>query len=999
MLKRLRSATVCGIVTLVLLSCTTFLASAQETNFYLRADMDAQEDRWVDSTFNALSVEERLGQLFMIRAHSDLGPDHIAKVEALIKQYKVGSLCFFQGTPEKQAELINRYQDLSSTLPLMVAIDGEWGLGMRMPASTISFPRQLTLGAIQDNDLIYQMGREVGQQLKRAGIHVNFAPVVDINNNAANPVINNRSFGEDRYNVTIKSYQYMKGMQDEGVMACAKHFPGHGDTDVDSHYDLPVINHDLARLDSIEFYPFELLSKEGVGSMMIAHLNVPALDQRANRPTTLSRNAVTNLLREQMRFQGLAFTDALEMKGVTKYFKSGEVEAEALVAGNDILVLPEDIGAAMRTIKAYIEAGKLDQTQVDASIKRMLRAKYRLQLTSFTPIEVDNIRKDLNNKDALALKSRLIKNALTLVRNQKKLLPFTQTTQLKIASLSIGVKQKTAFQNRLDAYQKMEHYQLHTGTTASSRSAIAQKLAEQDVVLVSLHNMSKFANKNFGLKQTDLDFLYQLNRETKVVLNIFGSPYSLKYFDRFEWVLCAYEDDQLTQDLTAQALFGAFSIQGRLPITASKRSTFNSGHITPTAYRMGYSLPEATGLNSDTLQKIDAIIQEAIQIKATPGCVVLVAKDGQIVFEKAYGYHTYAKQRAVKTSDIYDLASITKVASATLAVMHLQDQEKINIQEPINNFLPELNTTNKNGKTIKDIMAHHAGLIGWIPFYKQTVSKSRRNPQPLKDFYRPTPDDAYSVQVADGLYLREDFRDSIWQQIYHSDLRNSTDYRYSDLGFYLMAQLVERQSGLPLDQYMQKHFYQPMGLQNTSYLPLQKFDKDRIVPTERDNYFRKRTVHGYVHDMGAAMLGGVSGHAGLFSSAQDLAQLMQMLLQGGYYGGQQYLKPETIANFTMRHPRSSRRGIGFDLQELNPNHSPNLASEASPNTFGHLGFTGTAVWTDPDEDLIYIFLSNRTYPSMNNNKLHKLDFRPRVQSVIYQALESRTKNTNNRSGS
>ncbi|MEM6377093.1 MAG: glycoside hydrolase family 3 N-terminal domain-containing protein [Bacteroidota bacterium] len=998
MLKRLLQASVPGIITLILLLNPGFKAIAQSTNFYLSAGIDQQEDRWVDSVFNALSVDERLGQLFMIRAHSDLGPDHIAKVEAQIKQYKVGSLCFFQGTPEKQAELINKYQDLSSTLPLMIAIDGEWGLGMRMPASTISFPRQLTLGAIQNNDLIYQMGREVGQQLKRAGIHVNFAPVVDINNNAANPVINNRSFGEDRYNVTIKSYQYMKGMQDEGVMACAKHFPGHGDTDVDSHYDLPVINHDLNRLDSIEFYPFELLSKEGVGSMMVAHLNVPVLDQRANRPTTLSKNTVTNLLREQMRFQGLAFTDALEMKGVTKYFESGEVEAEALVAGNDVLVLPEDIGAAMRTIKAYIKDGKLDQNQVDESIKRMLRAKYRLKLTGFTPIKVEDIRKELNNKDALALKGALIKNALTLVRNQKKLLPFTQTDQRTMAALSIGANKKTAFQNRLDAYQKMEHFQLNKSTTASKRKELAQGLAQKDVVLVSLHNMSKFANKNFGLNQVDLDFLYQLNRQTKVVLNIFGSPYSLKYFDRFEWVLCAYDEDDLTQDLTAQALFGAFSLQGRLPVTASKRSTFNSGHITPKAFRMGYSLPEATGLNSDTLKKIDDIIQEAIDIKATPGCVVLVAKDGQIVFEKAYGHHTYAKKRAVSTTDIYDLASITKVASATLAVMHLQDQEKVDIQQPINNFIPELNATNKNGKTIKDIMAHHAGLIGWIPFYKQTVSKSRRNPQPLKAFYRPAAEDAYSIEVADGLYLRQDFRDSIWQQIYHSDLRSSTDYRYSDLGFYLMAKLVEQQSGLSLDEYMDQHFYQPMGLHNMGYLPLQKFDKDRIVPTERDNYFRKSTVHGHVHDMGAAMLGGVSGHAGLFSTANDLAQLMQMLLQGGYYGGQQYLKAETITNFTMRHPRSSRRGIGFDLQELNPNHSPNLASEASPNTFGHLGFTGTAVWTDPDEDLIYIFLSNRTYPSMNNNKLHKLDIRPRVQSVIYQALENR-KNHNNQNGS
>jgi CubicO group peptidase (beta-lactamase class C family) len=301
--------------------------------------------------------------------------------------------------------------------------------------------------------------------------------------------------------------------------------------------------------------------------------------------------------------------------------------------------------------------------------------------------------------------------------------------------------------------------------------------------------------------------------------------------------------------------------------------------------------------------------------------------------------------------------------------------------------LPELNATNKRGKVIKDIMAHHAGLIGWIPFYKQTVSENRYIPKPLPEFYRSQPADDFTVEVAQGLYLRKDFQDSIWQQIYHSDLRRRTNYRYSDLGFYMLAQLVERRAGTSIDRFADQHFYQPMGLQHTTYRPLERFTADRIPPTEEDNYFRGRRVQGYVHDMGAAMLDGVSGHAGLFSNARELATLMQMLLQGGYYGGRQYLEPETIRQFTQRHPRSTRRGIGFDMLELDKDHSPNLAPEASENTFGHLGFTGTAVWADPDHDLVYVFLSNRTYPSMNNNKLYKMDIRPRVQSLIYRAME------------
>lgn len=959
--------------------------SAQVGHFYLHEGFDPEEDHWVDSVFQTLSADARIGQLFMIRAHSDLGPDHIAKVKSEIEEYKVGGLCFFQGTPEKQVELINQYQTMSS-VPLMVAVDAEWGVGMRFKEATINFPRQLMLGAIQDNDLIYQMGREVGHQLTRTGVQVNFAPVVDVNNNAANPVINTRSFGEDRYNVTSKSYQYMKGMQDVHVMACAKHFPGHGDTDVDSHLDLPVIKHDLNRLDSIELYPFRVLSKEGVGSMMIAHLSVPALDDRPNRPTTLSRNTVTDLLRKRLKFQGLTFTDALEMKGVTKYFEAGQVEAEAILAGNDVLCLPEDLGAALKTIKNYVSSGKIQQSQIDESVKRILRAKYRLGLNRFEPIPTENIRADINNAQAKALKRKLIQEALTLVRNQENLLPFQEIGQMKMASLSLGATEETKFQERLASYSEMPQFQLSKKAEAKDYEVMLKQLSSQEVVIVGLHDMSQYASRNFGLEQAQLDFLYELNQKTKVVLTVFGNPYSLKYFDRFEWVMCAYDEDEDTQDLAAQGLFGVFSIRGRLPITASRRSTFNAGHITPKIFRMGFAIPEETGLNSDTLQLIDDIIQEAIDARATPGCVVLVAKDGKVVFEKAYGFQTYNRKQPVKVDDIYDLASVTKVAATTLSMMKLQEEGQVDVNQPINYFLPELDQTNKKGKLIKDIMAHHAGLIGWIPFYEQTITKSKRNPQPLSQYYHAQADGQFTVEVAKNLYLRQDFVDSIWQQVYQSDLRTKTNYRYSDLGFYMLAQVIQRQTGSSIDQFVQDQFYKPMGLHRISYHPLEKYDLQSIAPSEQDNYFRRRLVRGYVHDMGAAMLGGVSGHAGLFSDARDLATLMQMLLQGGYYGGHQYLKAETIHSFAERHPRSTRRGIGFDMLELDPNRSPNLATEASPNTFGHLGFTGTAVWADPDNDIVYVFLSNRTFPHMNNNKLHKMDTRPRVQSVIYRAM-------------
>lgn len=946
---------------------------------------DPIREAWVDSLYNTMSEDERLGQLFMIRAHSDKGPDHIADVEEQIKKYKVGGLCFFQGTPQKQVELINRYQKLAQPLPVMVAIDGEWGLGMRMKATTISFPRQLMLGAIQDNQLIYDMGKEIARQMKRVGIDINFAPVVDVNNNAANPVINTRSFGEDRYNVTAKGYQYMKGMQDHGVMACAKHFPGHGDTDVDSHYDLPIIPYSKERLDSLELYPFRALSQKGVGSMMIAHLHVPAFDDRPNRPTALSKNTISNILRKELAFDGLIFTDALEMKGVTKYFEPGEVEAEALLAGNDILLLPEDIEASFRTIKQYLEDGRLNWASLEASVKRVLRAKYQMGLQQFTPIREDNIAEDLNAPQAIALKQKLIEHALTMVRNKRNFLPFQNLSQLNLASLSMGASSTTPFQRRLTSFTKVTTLQSRKDISTKEQDQLIEKLKERDAVIVSLHDMSSFASRKFGIAAAQHNFIERLSKETQVVLVVFGTPYSLQHFDHINWLLQAYDEDELTQDAAAQALFGAIPIRGRLPVTASPASRFNTGITMPGNARLGYALPENVGLSSDTLAKIDQLAKEAIAKRATPGCVVLVAKDGRIVFEKAYGYHTYQRKQKMSTDDIFDLASITKVAATTLSIMKLRDEGKIDIDQPLSKYLPSLKGTNKEDVVIKELMAHRAGLKAWIPFYKQTLEGTRRHPRPSSKLYRTRSSGSYDVKVTDNLFMDHAFVDSIWHQIYASELRPNTSYKYSDLGFYLLGQTVEELTGMPLDEYVEKTFYKPLHLRTATFNPKKKFSADRIVPSERDRYWRQQVVLGHVHDMGAAMLGGVSGHAGLFANAQDLAGIMQLFLQKGQYAQQSWIAPGTLDAFTTRFPGETRRGIGFDMMQLDPNQNMNLSPKASAQTFGHLGFTGTAAWVDPVDNLVFIFLSNRTYPSMHNYKLNKLDIRPSIQGIVYDA--------------
>ncbi len=948
-----------------------------------------KERLWVDSIFNAMTEEERLGQLFVARAHSNLGPEHIAEVKRQIKTYHIGGLCFFQGSPQRQIELINEYQALSRHIPIMISMDAEWGLGMRMPKTTISFPRQLTLGAIQDNRLLYEMGKEVARQLRLTGTHVNFAPVADINNNAQNPVINDRSFGENRYNVTVKSYMYMKGMQDHNVMASAKHFPGHGDTDVDSHYDLPIIPHERERLDSIELYPFRALAQHGIGSMMVAHLNVPVLGEN-DRPTSLSNKAVTNLLKDEIGFEGLVFTDGLEMKGVTKHFSPGQVEAEALLAGNDILLLPVNIDASVKAINSYLENGRLTKESIHAKVKKVLAAKYRLGLTHFVPLDAENIEERLNTEEAKALKRKLLANSLTLVRNEDKIVPFFEMKAQELATVAIGTASKNTFQKRIDSYVKATHFQVGKSLGEGERKALIDKLKDKEAVVVSIHNMNKYASRDFGLTQGLKAFVHELNEHTKVILTIFGSPYSLKYFDAIANVLMAYEDNRDAQDLAAQGLFGAFVISGRLPVTASPVSSYNTGISTKKAYRLGYGLPAEAGLNSDTLMEIDRLVQKAIDSRAMPGGVVLVAKDGKIVFEKAYGHHTYSRRRKVKTEDLFDLASITKVAASTISLMKLHNEGKVDLDAPLKKYLPELEGTNKAEIVVRDVLAHEAGLRSWIPFYKNTVVGSRRRRRPSSKFYRTAQSQEFSIPVTDRLFLRSDYPDTIWQHIHNSELPNLGHYRYSDLGFYYVAEMVKRISGLPIDQYARSEFYLPLKLSNTTFNPWKNFSKTQIVPTEVDRYFRKQTVHGYVHDMGAAMLGGVSGHAGLFSNASELAVLMQMILQGGQYGGKTFFTNDVVTEFTTRYAGSTRRGLGFDMYELSTSRDPNIAPEASTRTYGHLGFTGTSTWVDPKHRIVYIFLSNRTYPSMHNYRLNKLNTRYEVQSVIYRALDQKS---------
>lgn len=935
---------------------------------------------WVDSVYLSMTVDERIGQLLMIRAHSNLGSDHVNQVKNLIDKYHVGALCFFQGTPEKQVELTNEYQ-ARTKIPLLIAMDAEWGLGMRLKESAMSFPRQLALGAIEDDFLIYRMGREIGRQLRRIGVHLNFAPVVDVNNNSNNPVINTRSFGEHPYPVAEKGIMYMLGMQQSGVMACAKHFPGHGDTDVDSHYDLPVIEHSYNRLDSIELTPFKRLIDRGVNSIMVAHLQVPALDSSEHTPTTLSYPVVTGELKQRLGFDGLIITDGMEMEGVTKHYPSGEAEAIAIAAGNDMICLPRNVPKTISAIKNYVESGKIPPERIEESVKKVLTIKYNHGLHRKQYVDPAGIEEDLHRVSAQALNRQLIEGSLTLARNHK-VLPL-KTVSSNTAIVDVGSGSMSSFQKRMMDFGFTSFYRKPKGGLASE---LKDELANKDRVVITMHDMSNSPSSDYGISEEDSRWIEGLARETDVVVVLFGNPYAAQYFDDVKTLVVAYDDSEIVQDLTAQALCGASVFSGKLPVTASSISKSGQGVTTSSLFRLGFALPEEVGMSSGRLLAVDTIMQEIIEKEVAPGGQVLAIKDGRIVLRKSYGHHTYAGVNKVDNLDMYDVASLTKILATTISTMKLFDEGKVSVFHTIEEYLPELKGTNKAGIVIEDILIHSARLEPWIPFYRNTLDDTGK---PDGDWYSDENEAPYTIEVAEDLFINQTYKDTIWQQIIDSELLRRSEYKYSDLGFYIMDRIINRVSGQPLDEYATENFYDPLGLQRTMFNPLKRVSAEDVVPTEKDEYFRYQELQGHVHDMGAAMCGGVCGHAGLFSNAYEVGIIMQMLMNGGYYGGKRYLHPVTVSLFTARPENETRRGLGFDMKQLDPGKHLNMAKEASYKTFGHLGFTGTCVWADPMNNLIIVFLSNRTYPDMSRKNMLSTDnYRPRLQSAIYNAVLS-----------
>ena len=945
------------------------------------------EARWVDSVFASLTPDQRLGQFFMVAAYSNREKAHADRIERLVRNQGIGGVMFLQGGPVRQVLLTNRLQ-AAAKVPLLIATDAEWGLDMRLD-STMHFAKEMTLGAMDDPTLVAQMGRDLGHKLRALGVHINFAPVVDVNSNPNNPVIGNRSFGEDPAHVAALGVQYIKGLQSQRVIAVAKHFPGHGDTDTDSHKALPVINTDLARLEKIDLVPFQAAFEAGALGTMVAHLYIPLFDTTNAKTTTLSKALVTGLLQEKMGFKGLIFTDALNMRSVSKLYQDGELDALALAAGNDVLLFSEDVPVALTRIKAAVAAGHLDQADLDARVKKILRAKYWAGLAHYRPANPLTVHDSLNDPGARVLAQRIFEHAVTVVKNDDQLLPFRRLDTLRIAAITIGTPPEGPYATIFNKYQPGPVYAVPDRYAPDSTFArIQARLGDANVVVVSLHQMNNTPGHSYGLGEGALKFLQDLeaNPRRKTVVVAMGNAYGLKYLAGARTLVCGYEDHYAAQLVVPQVLFGALPAVGKLPVTVSEALKVGTGLATPDLHRLRYASPEREGLNSHIMSEIDHIALESIVTAATPGCQVLVAKNGTVVFDQSYGYATYdPASEPVTNSTLYDLASVTKVAGTLQAIMYLKDQGRLSLDEKVSTYLPEMQRSNKRDITVREVLLHQAGLKPGIPTWERTVRDGVLKPT----YYSSEKSADYPNEVAPGEFSIRAADDSVWAWTLRSQLlpkvRGKYPVEYSDLSFILMKRLAEKLLGQALVDFLPREFYKPLGLGSMTYNPLARFPKSCIAPTENDTYYRREQLQGTVHDQTAALVGGVGGHAGLFATANDLAVLMQMNLQNGQYGGTSYFKTPVVSEFAQPQVAGNKRGLGWDRGDPSKPSGP-TTNLAPASTFGHTGFTGTCVWLDPDNQILYVFLSNRVYPDAGNIKLRTYNIRTRIQEVIYKAM-------------
>lgn len=956
-------------------------------------------ERWVNDTYSKLTPEQRIAQIIIMAIEPDDSEYTKMIIKRYVEEYKVGGLIYEKSNIATQARITNYAQSLA-TVPLMIALDAEWGLTMRLEDAP-PFPRNLLLGGVSDEMLLYEYGREVARECRLMGVSVNFAPVLDVIDREGT-VVGSRSFGYNPDVVARNGIAFAKGLEDGGVLSTAKHFPGHGSTTADSHKELPLIDKSMLEMEIYDLVPFKRYVASGLGGMLTAHIDVSFFDD-GTMPCSLSKQCVNDMLKQDMEFEGLIFTDALNMEGAKSV--AGDPCVNAILAGNDILLMPGSLDGGIAAVKAAIEQGTISWDDIETRCKKMLRYKYALDVAGMAKagIDVDGVAAKINTQYAQDLNRRLVAAAVTVAYNHKNILPLTHLQDGEISVLTLGLEKGTSsmFQNRCAKYvdaKPITQADALGGSHGNTRAIVA--IANRSYV----GEVKKIA-QNFK----------------KTIVAVFDDPEDIQDYaslitdKHVDAVVIGYGGDEVWQDYVAQTIFGGNAANGVLPVTVKSHENGKVLHagtgVKYDAVRLGYTLPVEVGLKPDLLSKIDSVCNYGIQQKAFPGCQVLVARHGKIVCDKAYGKIDYNSAVPVTDNTLFGLASVSKATGTLSGIMKLYDEGKIKLDERASKYIAGLRNTDKEDITIRQLLYHETGmqpslsmwnmmfdpntytgkLITSTPTEVNTIKVMKdayghKDAKLRTDILSDHPTKEFDIAIADGIYGGKVTYDSIMNRIYHSTLRPTKDYCYSCLNFCLLANALQDITHKKLDVFVGDNIFKPLGSYHTTYRPLNKFMPDQIAYTEVDTYLRRQHVHGYVHDELAAFSGGVQGNAGLFSNAGDLAKLFQMWLNGGTYGGDTFYKKSTVDTFLKSKSPNSHRGLGFDKPNLKKPSWSNTCDEATAETFGHTGFTGTCFWVDPKNDMIYIFLSNSVCPERGNPAVSKVSARSNIHSIIYKSI-------------
>ncbi len=955
----------------------------------------AKNQQWVDSVYNTLSDRERAAQLFIPMVDPRSGATSKATISKWVKTEKMGGLLFSKGSMEEYATMTNYAQSIAD-VPVLMSFDGEWGLSMRIK-DTPRFPYNMGLGAISDEKLLYEYGREMARECRLLGIHVNFAPVLDVNSNPSNPVIGYRSFGEDPARVSRLGIAYSRGLEEGGVMSVSKHFPGHGDTSVDSHKALPTVSHDRTTLNMVDLLPFNQYIDARLSGVMVGHLSVPALD-KTGTPASLSKVITTDLLRDKMGFEGLIFTDALAMKGANSSINNC---VAALMAGADVLLGSSSPSKDLDAVMAALKSGKITSKMIETRCKKVLAYKYALGLTVEKPINISGLESRINSSTAEAVNRKLSAALMTVVRNDSKLLPIRGLAERSIAVVNLGASSNEIFSQFCRKYANVKVYSTSGGLSASTLSAIKN----HDVVIVGVFNDKAAQKQAFA----------QLKSIPNMVPVFFMNPYEMAEFgtslNGLKTLVLAYDDTRYIREYAAQAIFGGIEVSGRLPVNLKGIAPLGTG-VKLKKSRLGYTTPEAIGLNPNLEARVDDLVNQGLKTKAFPGCQVLVAKDGNVIINKSYGTLDFEGKKEVTDETIYDLASVSKATGTLSGVMRAYDEGLFELDAPVSEYIEPLQGGDKSRITVRQLLYHESGMPAAVNMFNMMMDTATYEGKLIQNAQSPTysikiengafghkdaklrrditsPDatDGFTIAAADGIYVGQATMDTIMSRIYNIKLRDTKKYNYSCLNFCLLMNMEEWLTGRPHNEWVDETIFAPLGAFHTGYRPLDRWSKSDIAPTEKDNFLRRQLVWGYVHDETANFSGGVQGNAGLFSNANDLAKLCQMWLNGGEYGEERLLSEETVKLFTTSKSSTCRRGLGFDKPDKRNEKNSPTCREASAATFGHTGFTGTCFWVDPQSQLIYIFLCNRVHTTRNNSAFSKLNIRPRIFSEVYKAMQ------------